>query len=84
MSFVDDRFSPFDTDTVVPRGNHFADKFGVTEAKSFPPYVFSTSKNGCLIHKVDRVELHWYRIAGHGHKLVRVTRPKTVRVYRLR
>lgn len=32
----------------------------VTFAKRFPPYVFSVSKNGCLVHKIALVELRWY------------------------
>jgi hypothetical protein len=36
-------------------------RFGVTQAKRFPPYVYGTRGNACLIHKVLRVELHWWR-----------------------
>jgi hypothetical protein len=34
----------------------------VTYATRFPPYVFSTSGLGLLVHRVARVALHWYGI----------------------
>ena len=39
----------------------FADpSFGKTYAKNFLPYVHSTSRHACLIHKVAFVEIRWY------------------------
>jgi hypothetical protein len=32
----------------------------VTYATRFPPYVFSTSGNGKLVHRVARLQLRWY------------------------
>jgi hypothetical protein len=34
--------------------------FGVTYASRFPPYVFSTSGNGLLVHRVEHLQLQWY------------------------
>lgn len=36
--------------------------FGTTKAKKFPPFVYSTNSNGCLIHKVRFMELRWYEV----------------------
>lgn len=47
--------------------------YGVTLAKKHPPYVFSIRGRSCLIHKVARVELHWYRIT--MHRLIKLKRP---------
>lgn len=49
--------------------------FGVTEAKSFPPYVFGIRGLSCLVHKILHVRMHWYRVGGGGSKLVRMKRP---------
>jgi hypothetical protein len=49
--------------------------FGVTVARRHPPYVFSVRGVSCLVHKVRRVEVHWYRISDGGHGLVRMRRP---------
>lgn len=49
--------------------------FGVTVAKRHPPYVFGIRGVSCLVHRVRRVELHWYRIADHGRALVKMKRP---------
>lgn len=49
--------------------------FGVTLAKKHPPFVFSIRGVSCLVHKIARVELHWWRVAGHGEKLVKMKRP---------
>lgn len=40
--------------------NGRGEKFGVTRAKKFPPYVFSVNANAALIHKIAYVELHWW------------------------
>ncbi len=54
----------------------FADhSFGVTEAKTHPPYVFGVRGLSCLVHKVAYVECHWYRVARGGHALARLKRP---------
>lgn len=54
----------------------FADKsFGVTAAKSWPPYVFSR-RGGALVHCVREVRLRWYR-PDYG-RLVRLKRPIAV------
>ena len=37
------------------------EKFGVTRAKKFPPYVFSISASAALVHRIAYVELHWWR-----------------------
>lgn len=34
--------------------------FGMTQAKAFPPYVFSVHGCAGLIHKVARVDLRWW------------------------
>lgn len=52
--------------------------FGVTTATRHPPYVFSIRGSSCLVHKVVRVELHWWRIARQGHALVKMTRPHMI------
>lgn len=45
----------------------FADpKFGVTEAKRFPPHIFSVSKSASLMHHVLSVELQWYGVSQGG------------------
>jgi hypothetical protein len=50
--------------------------FGVTLAKRYPPYVFSIRGVSCLVHKVARVELQWYRVGKSGGScLVRMKRP---------
>lgn len=49
--------------------------FGVTEAKRYPPYVFSIRGASALVHKVSRVQLRWWKVAGHGEKMVKLTRP---------
>lgn len=49
--------------------------FGVTLAKKHPPYVFGLRGASCLVHKVRRVELGWWRVSRDGHKLVKLKRP---------
>jgi len=36
--------------------------FGITKAKKFPPYVYSTNTSASLIHRVRYVELRWYEV----------------------
>lgn len=51
-------------------------RFGVTEAKKYPPFVFSVRGGSCLVHKVARVEMHWWRVGGNrGDCLVKMKRP---------
>lgn len=49
--------------------------FGVTTAKKHPPFVFAIRGVSCLVHKIARVEMHWYRVGRHGHALVKLKRP---------
>lgn len=49
--------------------------YGITKAKKYPPYVFGIRGVSCLVHKILRVELHWWRVAGHGEMLVKLKRP---------
>jgi hypothetical protein len=50
--------------------------FGITYAKKFPPYVFSIRGASALIHRVRRVRLRWWEVAGHGEKLVKQNKPR--------
>ena len=52
--------------------------FGMTLAKKFPPYVFSVGMNAGLVHKVVRVELHWWVPIRSGHQLGRLNRPRMI------
>jgi len=54
--------------------------FGITRAKTHPPYVFGIRGLSCLVHKVLRVELHWYRVGGHGECLVRMKKPVMIAI----
>ncbi len=57
-------------------GNH---GFGVTLAKTFPPYVFSVGANAGLVHKIVRVEIRWWVPGGHhGECLVKLQRPRMI------
>ncbi len=38
--------------------------FGKTVARRHPAYVYSTSRQAALMHRVDRVEIHHYAIVG--------------------
>jgi hypothetical protein len=53
-------------------------RFGITRAKSFPPYVYSANKMGMLIHKIAGVELHWWEPCDRGERLVRRRRPRMI------
>jgi hypothetical protein len=46
------------TGVTVPRGSKEEGEW--MPAKRFQKYVYSTSKNGCLIHKVNSVRLRWW------------------------
>lgn len=50
--------------------------FGVTFAKRFPPYVFSTMGGASLVHKVARVRLRWYEVGPTMHTLRRMKVPQ--------
>lgn len=72
---VDHAIDDENVDPIARVGFH---AYGVTLAKKYPPYVFSIRGVSCLVHKVQCVELHWWRIAGHGDKLVKMKRPVMV------
>lgn len=55
-------------------GNH---SFGRTHAKRFPPYVYSTDANGCLVHQVKSVEFGWYDVETRD-SLRRLQNPRVV------
>lgn len=50
-------------------------RFGITRAKSHAKYVYGTSSNACLLHKIMHVEMHWYTPGGCGDHLVRLSSP---------
>lgn len=54
--------------------------FGKTEIEKHPKYIYSSSMNGMLIHKVSYVEAHWYEVADGGEKLLRLESPKLIGV----
>lgn len=61
---------------VIPGRPDFGNpRFGITRAKKHPPYVFSIRGLSCLVHRVLSVELHWYRVVGSGHSLMKQKRP---------
>jgi hypothetical protein len=60
--------------SVVPGRPDFYDRsFGITLLKRFPPYVYSLL-GGMLVHKIQRVEAHWY--TPKGSYLVRERSPR--------
>lgn len=59
---------------------HSDRRFGVTVAKAGPPFVFGVRRGACLVHKVQRIELHWYRTTRGGHGLVRLKRPVAIAI----
>jgi len=65
---------------VVERPFGDRDSFGPLLAQRFPPFVFSIRGASCLIHRVQRVEVHWWRIAGHGHLLAKLKRPVLIAI----
>lgn len=66
-----------ETEAVIEGRPDFADHaFGVTHAKRFPPYVFSTVGNACLVHKVARVELRWWTPGRGGRCLLKRVHPR--------
>jgi hypothetical protein len=52
------------------------DRFWVTKAKRFKPYVHSVSRNACLIHKVADVDVVWY--SGHYSYMRRLEQPRVI------
>ena len=55
-------------------------QFGMTLAKKHAPYVFGIRSGSCLVHKVLRVELHWYTVGRSGQTLIKLARPEMVAV----
>jgi hypothetical protein len=53
-------------------------RFGITEAKTFPKYVYSANKMGFLMHKIAKVELHWWEACDGGERLVRRDKPRMI------
>ncbi len=50
--------------------------FGHTEIKKFPPFVYSLSLNGMLVHKVSHVTASWYE--AQYDRMLRLDTPKLV------
>lgn len=50
--------------------------FGITQAKKFPPYVFSIRGASALVHKVVGVDCRWWK--PHYNKLVYQQRPTMI------
>src|ERR1700690_2321909 len=64
-------------ETVLMGPPDFTDhEFGVTYAKKFSPYVYSTGHNGSLIHKVSHVSLRWWK--GSYDRMVRLRNPQII------
>jgi hypothetical protein len=52
---------------------------GRTEAKKFPPYLFSLpQRGGSLVHKIASMSLDWYGHAKHTRNLVRRRQPRMI------
>lgn len=80
MAFVHRRKilgDPMYSDVIIEGRPDFGNfHFGVTVATSHPPYVFGVKNGSALVHKIAKVELHWYAIVGpNGGQLVRVNKP---------
>lgn len=53
--------------------------FGVSRSKRHPAYVYSINKNAGLMHRVERVDIHWYAIVGPiGSRLGRLKQPAMI------
>lgn len=63
---------------IIDRDSVNESTFGVTDAKRHPAYVYSINKNSCLMHKVVRVELHWYALVDGGSKMGRLKQPAAI------
>ncbi len=51
----------------------------VTLAKKHPPYIYGTSHNACLIHKINHVRLRW-GYGSNGEYLIRLASPMMIAV----
>ncbi len=51
--------------------------FGRSTARRHPAYVYSINRNSCLMHKIVKVEIHWYAFVNMGH-LGRLKRPAMI------
>lgn len=51
-------------------------RFGWTEAKRFPPYVYGRRTQASLVHRVAGVDLQWYGVSRSGHALTRLDTPQ--------
>jgi hypothetical protein len=69
-------FSTLGEITLAGRPDFQDHEFGVTYAKKFSPYVYSTDHNGSLIHKVSHVSLHWWK--GNFDHMVRLRNPTVI------
>lgn len=66
-------------DIVIKGRPDFANRsFGITRAKKFPPYVYSSNRMGSLVHKIHHVDLWWWTPdpRNGGSDLVRLKRPR--------
>jgi hypothetical protein len=81
MVVVTDHANDDENAAVIHGRPDFSDRdFGKTRASKHPPYVFGLRGVSCLVHKIAYVELHWWRVAGHGEKLVKMKRPVMIAV----
>jgi hypothetical protein len=67
-----------DDEHVAPIERHGCRGGPVTYASKHPPFVFSVRGVSCVVHKIAYVEVHWWRVGGHGHTLVKMKRPVMV------
>lgn len=81
MPVVEDHAIDDENAEVVRGRPDFANReFGKTYAKKHPPYVFGIRGVSCLVHKILRVEMHWYRCGGRGDFLVKMKRPVMIAI----
>lgn len=79
LARVNDREEPrTDCGDVLGRPDFGGSRFGITVATTHPPYVYSSNGMGRLIHRVARVDLHWYDCKGDW--LRRRSSPKMIAV----
>jgi hypothetical protein len=62
------------TDITAPRWGKEEKEY--TLVKKHPPFVYGTSRNACLIHKIREVRLRWWTTSSDGHHLVRLQTPR--------
>lgn len=48
--------------------------------KSRVPYIYGTSRNACLIHKINYVRLQWWKCGPRGDYLVRLQSPRMIAI----